>query len=97
MHTDQDGENAQGKKFLVVPMCDECQRSVEDPSRSWTAPGVPHSIGFWGDAQRDCERSLRALQRFPALAEGLRRHGTTTVPSAYRTWQGKRPKRTSVS
>ena len=30
------------------------------------------------------------FQRFPAFAEGLGRHGATTVPSASGTWQGER-------
>ena len=85
VHTDQDGENTKGKGFLVVPIRNECARSVEDPSRSRPASRVPHSIGFRRDAQLGSERRLRALQRFPTLAEGLRRHGTTTVPSAHGT------------
>ena len=90
MHTDQDGEQAKREEFLVIPMGDESARSVEGPRWRQPASGIPYSIGFWGDPKLGSECRLRALQCFPALAEGLWGHGTTTVPSAGWTWQGQR-------
>ena len=82
MHADQDSENGKREEGLVIAMRNECVRSVEDPRWSRSASRIPHAIGLCRDAQLGSERSLRALQRFPVLAEGLWRHGTTTVPSA---------------
>ena len=91
MHANQGGEDAQREEFLVIPMLDERARSVEDRLRRRAAAGIPDPMGLWRNTQLGSERGLREIQRFPTLAEGLWGHGTTTVPSACRTSQGKRP------
>ena len=64
MHTDQNGENAKGKKFLVVPMHDECPRSVEDPSRELDgarSPTLDRFLGLRPARQRTQSASAPAL------------------------------------
>ena len=91
MDTDQRGEDVKRQEFLGILMGNERAGAVEEPRRRRPAARIPHSIGVWRDAEHGRERRLREFQRLPALAEGLWGHGTTTVPSAGRTWQGERP------
>ena len=65
----------QREVLLVIPLRDEGVSSVEDPCRNWPTSRIPHTIGFWRDAELGSECGLREFQRLPTLAKGLRGHG----------------------